>query len=136
MMQVMAKPKESAEKPTARQERIRNNLIRFIEESGYSATEVADMAGITQSSLGRWMRGDVMSIPAESLRPLADALGRTSIEEFDMLDPPRQRTRDELLLAQPVYGKSRPGYEATEEDLADYQEYVRKVQARRDKKKR
>lgn len=135
MIQAMAKTNESQEPLTARQERIRRNLAKFIEESGYSVTEVADMAGIAQASLGRWVRGDVVSIPADALQPLADALGRASIDDFNLADPPRQRTKAELALAQPIYSKSRPGYEPTEEDIADFQEYLRKVQARRDKKK-
>lgn len=142
-MQGMAKAKESPgeKRPSdapvranAREERMRRNLEQFIKDSGYSTTEVADMAGIPQANLGRYTRGD-SSIPGDALEPLARVLGRESVDDFYATDPPKQRTRDELEVMQPIFAKSRPGFEPTEEDLRDFEEYLAKVRSRRDKKK-
>ena len=139
-MQAVAKAKESDESDespvrlNAREERARANLEKWIDASGYSATQVADLAGIPQANLARWLAGK-HPIPLDALRPLADALGRESIEDFESANPPRQRTMEELALILPVLGKHRPGANPTAEDLDDYREYVRKVQGRREKKK-
>lgn len=136
MMQAVAKAKDSDESPVrlnAREERARVNLERFIEASGYSVTQVADMAGIPQASLARYVNGK-SPLPLDALPRLAEVLGRESIDDFLSPSPPRQKTSAELEAAQPIFAKSRPGFEPTEEDLADFQEYLRKVQARRGKK--
>jgi len=137
MIPAVAKSRETDESPerlSAQEERARANLDAWIEASGYTATQVADLAGIPQASLARWLAGK-HAIPYGALRPLADALGRESIEEFEMPSPPRQRTKEELALLMPVLGKHRPGAEPTKEDLDDYREYLRRVQSRREKKK-
>lgn len=136
MMQAVAKAKED-ESPIrldVYQERMRRNLERFIKASGYSVTEVADLAGIPQANLARWVAGKSKIDPG-ALRPLAEALGRASIDDFDSLDPPRQRTRAELAEDEPMMSKARPGYSPTEQDIADFNEALRRVQSRREKKK-
>lgn len=136
-MQCVTKSKESDEspvRPNAQEERARINLARFIEESGYSVTEVADMTGIPQASLARYVNGK-SPLPLDAMQPLANALGRGSLDDFQDRNPPRQRTREELEAAQPIFAVPRPGFHPTEDDLIDFQEYLRKVQARRDKKR-
>lgn len=136
MMQSVAKANDSDESPVrlnAREERARRNLQTFIEESGYSVTQVADLAGIPQATLARYVNGK-SAIGFEWLQPLADALGRESIEDFQDQTPARQRTKEELETVQPMFAKSRPGFNPTEQDLADFNEFLRKVQSRRGKK--
>lgn len=124
---------ESPARTNARQEIARRNLENWIVQSGYSVTEVADMAGIPQANLARYVNGK-SAIRVDVLQPLADVLGRASTHEFQMTDPPKQRHRDELEIAQPMFAKSRPGFEPTEQDLKDFQDYLAKVQSRRAKK--
>jgi transcriptional regulator with XRE-family HTH domain len=137
MIGAVAKTRESDENPerlSAREERARANVERWIATSGYTITQVADLAGIPQASLARWLTGK-HPIPYDAFQPLADALGRESLEDFSSPSPPRQRTKEELALLMPVIGKHRPGAEPTQEDIDDYRDYLRKVQGRREKKK-
>lgn len=136
MLQAVAKTKETDESPvrlSAYEERARINLNAWIEASGYSVTKVADLAGIPQANLARYTKG-IGPIPLDVLQPLADLFGRASIDDFKNPNPSRPLTGDELLARQPMFAKSRPGFDPTEEDLADFREYVAKVQARREKK--
>lgn len=133
MMEVVAKSDESPVRLNAREERARRNLERFVNESGYSVTQVADLSGIPQASLARYINGK-SPLPLDALHPLADALGRESINDFLDPNPAPQKTKEQLEAAQPMFARARPGFEPTEEDLADFQEYIRKVQARRERK--
>jgi transcriptional regulator with XRE-family HTH domain len=133
MIQVVSKSDESPARLNAREERARRNLVKFVEDSGYAVTTVADLSGISQASLTRYMNGK-SPLPFDALQPLADVLGRESILDFQNPDPPRQRTMAELEAAQPMFARARPGFEPTEEDLQDFQEYLKKVQSRREKK--
>lgn len=136
-MQAMAKARENDESPArlnAREERIRANLEAFIKASGYTPTQVADLAGVPQANISRWLSGK-SAIAIDALPALRDALGRDSIDDFFSPSPPPQRTKEELAIAQPMFGKARPGFDPSEEDLADFREYLEKVRKRREKKK-
>src|ERR1043165_10082961 len=122
-MQVVNKSDESPVRTNAREEGVRRNLEMFITKSGYSVTQVADLAGIPQATLARYVQGK-NAISIEALMPLAEVLGRESVDDFFNPDPPRQKTAAELEAAQPMFARSRPGFEPTEEDLADFQELV------------
>lgn len=131
-MQLVTKNDESPVRTNAHEERLRRNLDRFIEDSGYSTTQVADMTGIAQASLARYRTGQ-SPVPVDALPPLADALGR-SVEEFFSTNPAPQRTKEQLAAAQPMFARSRPGFEPTEEDLAELAAVFQRIQSRRDKK--
>lgn len=133
-MQVVNKSDESPVRLNAREERARKNLERFITESGYSVTQVADLAGIPQATLSRYVTGK-NAISIDVLHPLAEVLGRASIDDFFNPEPPPQKSAAELEAAQPMFARARPGFEPTEEDLADFQNFLRRVQSRREKKK-
>lgn len=132
-LQAVNKNDESPIRLNAREERARKNLERFIDESGYSVTQVADMAGIAQANLGRYVNGK-SPIPIDALIPLAEVLGRDSIEDFFNPEPPKQKTKDELASAQPMFARARPGFEPTEEELAEIRETLQRIQSRREKK--
>lgn len=129
-MQTMAKPRKSGERENAIEERMRVNLNRFIEESGYTMTQIADMVGVPQANFGRYTRGE-HPITAEMLPALAQVFGR-SPNDFYLRDPPP--APKDIHDLQPVFLKSRPGFEPTEEDLADWDEFLMRVRARRDKR--
>lgn len=126
----MAKQQDSQEtevpvRDNAMEERIRVNLCRFIEESGMSQVAIADLAGITQASLSRYTRGE-NAIPADALKPLADAVGRL-VDDFFQRDPSQpspDRVRNFFL-------RTRPGVEPTEQDLQEFDEYVARAEKRR-----
>ena len=136
-MQAMAKAREnddeSPKRLDAREERARVNLAKFIADAGYSVTQVADLAGIPQANLARYVSGK-SALQIDALQPLADVLGRRSVNDFFDPKPAPQLTGAELEAVQPIFAKSRPGFNPTEEDIADFQEYVAKVKARRAKK--
>jgi transcriptional regulator with XRE-family HTH domain len=134
MIELVAKSDESPVRLNAREERARKNLERFITESGYSVTQVADLTGIAQATLARYVNGK-SPLPFDALQPLVDALGRESILDFQDPNPKPNRHKDELAQAQPIFARARPGFEPTEEDMLDFQDYLKKVQARREKKK-
>lgn len=134
-MQPVAKTKEQPDdevpiRASALEERMRVNLLAFIAASGYSAQQVADLAGVTQASLSRYTRGE-NAIQADVLPALAQVLGR-SVEDFYDREPPP--LRENLLERFPVFLKSRPGFEPTEEDLADFDTFLDRVRGRRSKK--
>lgn len=136
-MHAMAKVKESDEgsaRANPVEERARLNLCQFIRDSGYTATQVADLAGMPQANLGRYMRGD-SALSLDVLPRLAEVLGRDSTDDFFKPDPPRQKTAAELGEAQPIFAKARPGFSLTEEDLIDFKQYLERVRSRREKKK-
>lgn len=132
-MQAMAKAKDTDEdlsRGNVMSERIRRNLERFIEESGYSVNQVADLSGVPQATLGRWVRGEnAVSLPY--LRPLADVFGRRT-DDFYEADPPPPPP--DLESRRPVFLRSRPGVELTEDDFADFEVFLEKVKTRRAKK--
>lgn len=136
-MQAVAKAKESTEDDTpiranALEERMRVNLLRFIEESGYSAQTVADLTGITQASLSRYTRGE-NALQASALPALAQVLGRRVEDFYDREPPPLDRGALEKSF---LFLKSRPGFEPTEEDLVEFEEFLERARKRREKKKR
>lgn len=135
-MHLVAKTKDSDESPVrtnAYEERARLNLVAWIDASGYSMTQVADLAGIPQANLMRYVSGK-SPLPLDALQPLAEVFGRKSIDDFK--DPnAKPLTPGELAALPPLFAKSRPGYNPTEEDLADLRDAIAKIQARRDRKK-
>ncbi len=132
----MAKTKEPTEeggpiRANALEERLRVNLVHFIDESGYSAQQVSDLAGITQASLSRYTRGE-NALQASAIQPLAQVFGR-SVEDFYDRDPPP--AKEDLLAKNFLFLRSRPGFEPTEEDLADFEAFMERARTRREKKK-
>ncbi len=120
-MQAVAKTRETDESPQRTnhaEERTRANLCAFIEQSGYTPTQVADLSGVPQANLSRYMLGK-SAIPLDALTELARALGRDSIRDFTISDPPRQRNKAELARDLPLVAKARPGFEPTEEDIGE-----------------
>lgn len=130
----MAKEKESGEpvRQNPIEERLRVNLLLFLEQSGYSATQVADLSGIAAASLGRYMRGE-NAIQADALKSLAEVFGR-SIEDFYQREPPPPPK--DLQTVQPVFLRARPGVVLTDEDLQDFETLMRKISSRRQKKQK
>ncbi len=128
-MDPVASPKDSDPpvRTNALEERLRVNLIEFIKESGYTASQVADLAGIAQASLGRYTRGE-NALQADVLKPLAEVFGRT-IEDFYDREPPPPKP--DLATKHPLFLRSRPGFEPTEEDLKDWDEFLDRVRSRR-----
>lgn len=110
---------------------MRVNLRLFIEQSGYSAQEVADLSGITQASLSRYTRGE-NAIPGSALPSLAQVLGRKVEDFYDRDPPPIDR---DVLARNFLFLKSRPGFEPTEEDLVDFEAFLERARKRREKKK-
>lgn len=136
MLHAVAKTKESDESEARVdpfEERARQRLKSWIDASGYSVTEVADLAGIPQANLARYVSGK-SPVPLSKMEDLAAVFGRKSTADFTSETCDRPLTRPELDAAQPMFAKHRPGFVPTAEDLADFQEYVRRVQARREKK--
>lgn len=131
----MAKAGEPRDRPRGRldgrEERARERLEQFIEEIGYSVTQVADLAGIPQANLARYVKGD-SAIPLDALQPLADVFGRSP---NDFISPTPGPKPDPSTLA-PVLMRARPGVVVTAEDLADYEEMLARIAARRTKKKK
>lgn len=121
-MQVMAKAKDPHD------ERIRVNLVKFIEESGYSTNTVADLSGIPQANLGRYTRGE-NAVPASALPALAAVFGR-SVNHFYEIDPPPVDIDE----AAPVFFRARPGLELSAEDHKDIDETIERIRIRRTKK--
>jgi transcriptional regulator with XRE-family HTH domain len=111
------------------EERIRENLVRFIAESGYTQNAIADMSGVPQASLGRYIRGE-NAVPADALPMLSEVFGR-SIADFFAIDPPPA----DIESAAPVFIRQRPGVTWTAEDQHDADEFLQKLRARRAKKK-
>lgn len=107
---------------------IRSNLERFIAESGYSVTMVADLSGIPQASLGRYVKG-THALPAEYIQPLAEVFGRAPGDFYTAAPPPADKS---TLL--PVMFRSRPDVHLTQEDQKDIDELKSKLLARRKKK--
>lgn len=108
---------------------MRRNLVRFIDESGYSQLQVADMAGIPQANLGRYCRGE-NAVPANILPVLATVFGRT-VSDFFASEPPP----GDIESAPPVFLKRRPGATWTDEDQRDADEFLERLRSRRLKKK-
>jgi transcriptional regulator with XRE-family HTH domain len=132
-MQAMTKAGDSDRVPVrenAIEERMRVNLETFIKQSGYSTTQVADLSGIPQASVSRYVRGE-NAIPADVLKALADVFGR-SVNDFYERNPPPAPA--DLQNARPAFLKPRPGVQFSEEDLHDFEEFLTRVQARRAKK--
>lgn len=135
-MQAMTKNEDSGDKKVpirtdVIEERIRVNLNKFLDESGYSITAVADMSGVPQASLARYLKGE-NAVPSDVLLPLAQVFAR-KIEDFYDRDPPEAPKN--LLDHSPLFLRSRPGYPVTEEDLSDWNAFLDRVKSRRDKKK-
>lgn len=123
-MQVMAKPRDPMDLL------IHKNLVKFIEESGYSLNVVADLSGITQASLGRYVRGE-NDPPASALKPIADALGRTVDDFYQDNPPPPKADKDDLFF------RSRPDAVLSEEIMKEVREFLAKKNAElRDLKKK
>jgi len=132
-MQLVAKAKdESPIRTNVFEERARKHLVEWAEIAGYGLTELADDAGIPQANLARYMNGK-SPLPIDAQAALARVLGRDP-GDFLLVDPPAQRTRQQLLAEIPIVAKGRDGFVWTEDDLADYDEFMRRVQARRSKK--
>lgn len=132
-MQAVAKVSDSEDHPireNAIEERIRRNLAAFIEQSGYSANQVADLAGVPQTTLGRYLRGE-NAVSVEYLKPLADVFGRRVDDFYDKEPPPPPA---DLETARPAFLRSRPGVNLTEEDLADFDAFLERLKSRRAKK--
>ncbi len=132
-MQAMGKVGDSDDHPVrenAMEERIRRNLIKFTEQSGYSANQVADLAGVPQATLGRYIRGE-NSVSVEYLKPLADVFGR-KVDDFYEKDPPPPP--DDIELQRPAFLRARPGVNLTEEDLAEFDAFLERLKSRRAKK--
>jgi transcriptional regulator with XRE-family HTH domain len=110
--------------------RIAANLAKFVEQSGYTQNQLADMAGIPQATLGRYMRGE-SAIPSEALLAIAPVLGR-SVDHFGMANPPPPPT--DLSETAPVWLKARPDVDLTAEDLAAWEKFLAGVRERRAKK--
>jgi transcriptional regulator with XRE-family HTH domain len=72
-MQVMTKARDPKSFDVM-EERIRENLVRFLADSGYSQNQLADLSGIPQANLGRYLRGE-NAVPAHALAPLAQVFG-------------------------------------------------------------
>lgn len=132
-MQAVAKARDSSDHPVREnvmEERLRVNLARFITESGYTANQVADMAGIPQATLGRYVRGE-NAISADVLPSLAAVFGRDIGDFYNANPPPAPQNLEE---AQPLFFRARPGVTVTAEDLRDWEEFLEKVKTRRAKK--
>lgn len=125
-MQAMAKTREPLD-PT--EQRIIDNLQRFMKEVPYSQNQIADMSGIPQTNLGRYARGESPP-PASTLEALAAVFGR-SISDFYSLNPPPPPPLEN---ATPVFFRSRPGLDLTREDQQDIQDAIAKIHARHAKK--
>jgi transcriptional regulator with XRE-family HTH domain len=110
------------------EELIRENLEKFIKESGYSQQQVADMAGIPQANFGRYVRGENV-VQAGVLKPLAELFGRTVDDFYNPDPPPPNRERVPLL-----FFKALPGTELTEDDWKDIKELQARVSSRHSKK--
>lgn len=135
-MQAMTKKDESGDnnvpvRVDAIEERIRVNLNRFLDESGYSITMAADLAGIPQASLSRYIKGE-NAVPSDVLLPLAQVFGRKIEDFYDRAPPPAPKNLEEHA---PVFLRSRPGFQLTEEDLSDWNRFLDQIKSRRDKKK-
>lgn len=126
---------ESPRRLNNQEERVRANLEAFVEASGYTPTQVADMAGVPQANVSRYLAGK-SAIPSDALPAFARALGRKSIDDFYSTAPPRQRTKEELARDEPIIGKPRPGYDPTDEDFADINATITKVAGRAGKKRK
>lgn len=109
-------------------QRLRENLQKFIAESGYTQNQVADLSGVPQANLSRYLRGE-NAIPANVLPLLAEALGRDP-GDFYAAAPPPANIED----AAPVLFKARPGVELTEEEAREIEELRERMKARRAKK--
>lgn len=133
-MQRMASTRENdrAADRSVIEQRIAANLARFVEDSGYSQNQVADMSGIPQATLGRYMRGE-NAPPADALGALAQVLGR-SVDDFYRRDPPPQKKREQLEEENPMWLRHHPGVDLTEEDLANWEKFISGVKERRAKK--
>jgi len=129
-MQAMAKPRKSGERENATEERLRINLNRFIEESGYTMTQIADMIGEPQANFGRYARGE-HPLTANMLPALSQVFGRSPNDFYERDPPPAPKDVHER---QPLFLKSRPGFQPTDEDMIDWEEFLTRVRARRDKK--
>lgn len=133
-MQLMAKTEEPVQ-ANAREEKIRRNLVRFVEESGYSQVQVADLAGMPQATLRRYMIGE-NAIPADVLEPLAAVFGRNEGDFFQDNPPPAPKNLQDIDEVSPLFLKSRPGFEPTKEDLEEFQRFLDGVRSRREKKRK
>lgn len=135
----MAKAKEPKEtkdsevsvRKDATEEQIRVNLLRFIDESGYSATSVADLSGIPQATIHRYMHG-VNAVSLSALEPLARVFGRKPGDFFEREPPPPPKN---LIETEPVLLRSRPGVKLTPEDFDDFDAFVTRVAERQRGKK-
>jgi transcriptional regulator with XRE-family HTH domain len=118
-MQRMAKVRETPTpvrmNPT--EEKIRRNLVRFIAESGYSQNQVADMSGVPQANLGRYVRGE-SAISVDAIELLADVFARPAGDFY--LDEPPPPPKD-LAIVRPVFWRGRPGddFDAEERRILD-----------------
>lgn len=110
--------------------RIATNLAKFVAESPYSQNQLADMSGVPQATLGRYIRGE-SAVPAEALLAIAPVLGR-SVDHFGMAVPPPAPS--DLSEAAPVWLKARPDVDLTAEDLAAWEKFLGGLKERRAKK--
>lgn len=123
-MQRMAKPYDPAN------DRLRENLARFITESGYTPNTVADLANIPQANLRRYMKGE-NSIPASILPALAEVFGRQPGDFYAANPPPA-----DIENASPVLFRSRPGIDLSDEEWKKIEDLKADLVSRRKKKKR
>jgi transcriptional regulator with XRE-family HTH domain len=132
-MQRMANPKEDARSAdrSAIEERITRNLNLFVEQSKYTQNQIADMSGIPQATLGRYIRGDSAAIPSEALAVLAQVFGRNVGDFYERNPPPPPK---DLSNAAPVFLRSRPGVDLTDEDFQDFEALLERVKERRARK--
>ncbi len=128
-MQLMAKAKDPDDGSRVREDRMeelmRVNLNKFIEEIGLHAHQVADLSGVSQSALGRQIRGE-NKVSGKILPALAALFGRSPSDFYAEDPPPRDPNR-----AFPIVLKHIPGATWSEEDQKDQDEFLEKLKARR-----
>ncbi len=100
----MSNVSKSKESLAPLEEVMRRNLEKFREESGLSQAQIAEMSGVPTANYARYERGD-NAIPAHVLKPIADALGR-STDDFYLTSPPPPRTEPPVFFL-----RTRPGIE-------------------------
>jgi transcriptional regulator with XRE-family HTH domain len=129
----MAKAKESGlpVRTNSTEEQLRINLVRFVGECGYTANQLADLSGISQATLGRYMRGE-NAISVDALEPLAMVFGRDVGDFFNPDPPPPPKDLNET---SPIMPKRRPGVVLDPEEHRILDEALARIGAHRRKKK-
>ena len=117
----MAKQPEAAD---PRDELVRQNMIKFRQESGLSQAQVGDLSGVPVDAIRRYETGITATVPGTVISELAKLFGR-SMDDFYMTNPPRAKPEEAPVL----FLRTRPGAKIDHDVYKKIQDLIDKANA-------